>query len=155
MTAEGISRISSIASVCAIVACLLYVPYMLHKMEAIRNRLTVKMDKFKIMEEEVWSQMMRAREGVPRARKERQAYPQCNCASAERCPAGPPGRPGTPGNPGSPGLQGAPGSPGSQGIAPPVEHHRESGLLSLSASRQEGLKMGIERIVINSQIKSF
>ncbi|KAK0399813.1 hypothetical protein QR680_003228 [Steinernema hermaphroditum] len=52
MTAEGISRISSIASVCAIVACLLYVPYMLHKMEAIRNRLTVKMDKFKIMEEE-------------------------------------------------------------------------------------------------------
>ncbi|TMS39132.1 hypothetical protein L596_005705 [Steinernema carpocapsae] len=96
-------------------------------MEAIRNELTMRMDRFKVLEEEVWGQMMKAREGIARPRKERQAVPQCNCNSSGFCPAGQPGRPGVPGIPGQPGMKGAPGSAGNPGQGSSFEPVDSSG----------------------------
>jgi hypothetical protein len=82
------------ASLVAIFACLYYVPVLWCKLNDIRTSLDLKMDEFKVLEQDIWSEMMQTRINVPKPRKERQAPAKCNCNSQGTCPPGPPGLPG-------------------------------------------------------------
>jgi hypothetical protein len=87
--------VASAISLFSILSCFVHVPYMVNKLGNIRTSLDLKMDEFKVLESDVWSEIMQARVNVPKPRKERQAGPQCNCDSTDRCPPGPPGASGT------------------------------------------------------------
>ena len=92
--AQVVGYVASAISLFSILSCFVYVPYMCSKLGDIRTSLDLKMDEFKVLESDVWSEIMQARVNVPKPRKERQAGPQCNCDSTERCPPGPPGASG-------------------------------------------------------------
>ncbi|KAM3717069.1 Tubulin polyglutamylase ttll-5 [Dirofilaria immitis] len=115
------ARLSSCASVIGIMTCLFYIPYLMGRMERIRSTLAVKMDLCRVLQQEVWDEMMTIHNNVPHDRKERQVDPVCNCDYGDRCPPGPPGRPGAPGMPGIPGPPGQRGEPGIPGIVPPLD----------------------------------
>jgi hypothetical protein len=92
---QVVGYVASAISLFSILSCFVYVPYMCSKLGDIRTSLDLKMDEFKVLESDVWSEIMQARVNVPKPRKERQAGPQCNCDSTDRCPPGPPGASGT------------------------------------------------------------
>uniref|UniRef100_A0A1I7Z2Y2 Col_cuticle_N domain-containing protein n=1 Tax=Steinernema glaseri TaxID=37863 RepID=A0A1I7Z2Y2_9BILA len=141
-SARTAGYIAVAASIGALFATLLYIPSLVVKINDINEQLKVDSDQFRLLAEEAWSELLKAR--TPNGRSRRQAYgealpkvyplhkgyqkpdsfvtsaPTCSCNAHNTCPPGPPGAPGKPGEDGAPGATGAPGAPGLAGIAPPV-----------------------------------
>ncbi|KAK0396758.1 hypothetical protein QR680_001840 [Steinernema hermaphroditum] len=141
-SARTAGYIAVVTSIGALFATLLYIPSLVVKINDINEKLKVDSDQFRLLADEAWSELLKARSSNGRSR--RQAYgenlpkvyplhkgyqkpdsfvtsgPTCACNAQNTCPPGPPGAPGKPGEDGTPGAPGAPGAPGLAGIAPPV-----------------------------------
>lgn len=111
------------SSVLAVVICFTYLPLLLSKIGDIHYQLEQDMGHFKMMEENIWKEMVRGPGGAPRVktRKTRQADASCQCFSVNKCPRGPPGPPGEPGPNGDPGEAGPDGATGHAGTTPPID----------------------------------
>ncbi|KJH46360.1 nematode cuticle collagen domain protein [Dictyocaulus viviparus] len=142
-SARSAGVVACVCSTAAFFSCLLYLPALLMKIQAINDQLRIDSDEFRVMADLTWNELKNARFGDV-ARSKRQNYgesprrtytlhssyakensfveanPSCNCQANNQCPPGPPGLPGKPGVDGEPGRPGKPGAPGLSGIAPPV-----------------------------------
>lgn len=111
-------------SLLAVAICFTYLPLLLSKIGDIHAQLEQDMGHFKMMEEDIWKEMVRGPAGAPRVkpRKTRQAEEsQCQCFSQTKCPRGPPGPPGEPGPNGDVGEAGPDGATGHAGTMPPID----------------------------------
>lgn len=53
--------------------CIIFVPILWSKVSGIQNRMRMDLDEFKMMEEDIWTEVMDIRKNVPRPRLARQA----------------------------------------------------------------------------------
>jgi hypothetical protein len=81
-------------SIISLLLCFGYIPIMWSRMANIQNKLRLGADEFKVLEDDAWMQLRQLRGDAPRSRPARQAQPQCQCDSTDRCPPGPGGAPG-------------------------------------------------------------
>lgn len=112
-------------SLTAVVICFTYLPLLMNKISAIHQSLEQDMSHFKMMEEDIWKEMVRGPGGAPRVktRKARQTADQgsCQCFSRNQCPPGPPGPPGERGPDGDTGAPGPNGDQGHAGTTVPID----------------------------------
>ncbi|OZC11149.1 nematode cuticle collagen domain protein [Onchocerca flexuosa] len=133
-----INIIAIAASIGTILVAFFYISLIIMKITEINDRLKLESDKFRMIANETWKQLVEARELIRKKRQydskekiyplhneysEPEAYMQqliCECQISIACPSGPPGLPGKSGRDGVPGESGIPGTPGLPGNAIPV-----------------------------------
>ena len=113
-----VAGVTSLFSIAAMLACLIYVPILYARLSAIGQELHDDMEEFKTMSNHVHSVIQSV---TVNGRARRQASGNCQCDSQGRCPPGPAGAPGKSGDNGSPGQPGPPGDKGEPGVAPELE----------------------------------
>ncbi|TMS36375.1 hypothetical protein L596_003554 [Steinernema carpocapsae] len=141
-SARSAGCLAVVTSLAALLTSLFYIPSLIVKINDINQQLRIDSGEFRLLAEEAWSELLKAR--VSGGRTRRQTYgeplpkvyplhkgyqkpdsfvtsgPSCMCNAQNTCPAGPAGPPGKPGEDGASGVPGSPGAPGLAGIAPPV-----------------------------------
>lgn len=65
-------------SLCAILTCIGFVPYLMNKVQIVNTALIVHLDEFGALEDNVWEQMRSLRGVASSQRPRRQAPPQCS-----------------------------------------------------------------------------
>ncbi|KAK6028090.1 hypothetical protein OSTOST_05870 [Ostertagia ostertagi] len=117
---KHLANFSSAAGLIVVAVSLLYIPYLYNATENITNDLAVRMDQFRVRQNEVSESLKRTGGHFTTIRRERQVQGICQCSGQNQCPPGAPGASGAPGVPGEPGRHGSKGPPGVPGIVPPL-----------------------------------